>query len=342
MSFFIPAIFVLLSAVISISLCKKYDVLLNYNGNKHQKYTSSKKIPMAGGVVSLLFVFVFIDFNLSINIFLFSIFVVGILSDLKLLESPTKRLFVQFLIIIIFLYTLDIHLVSTRFKLLDFLLENNLFSFLFSTFCILIVINGTNFIDGNNTNVLGYYLIISFIFLFLKDQQFNTIDTNSNLLVIELISILLIFNFFNKIYLGDSGAFLLGAAFGFMSIKLYLDNSEGISSFFIVLLLWYPAFENLFSIIRKFYFSKSPMHPDNNHLHQLLYFFLTKKLSWNQVLLNSSVGLLINFYNFIILFIGATKLYHTQFMIFLILVNLFVYILLYLGLFQFKNSYLKK
>ena len=162
------------------------------------------------------------------------------------------------------------------------------------------------------------------------------------MLVIELISILLIFNFFNKIYLGDSGAFLLGAAFGFMSIKLYLDNPERISSFFIVLLLWYPAFENLFSIIRKFYFSKSPMYPDNNHLHQLLYFFLTKKLSWNQVLLNSGVGLLINFYNFIILFIGFTKLYHTQFMIFLIFVNLFVYILVYLGLFKFKNSYLKK
>ena len=60
-------------------------------------------------------------------------------------------------------------------------------------------------------------------------------------------------------YLGDGGSFLFGSIFSLILIEFYLNNPGTISSFFIVLLLWYPAFENLFSIIRKFYL-KGDMH----------------------------------------------------------------------------------
>ena len=39
-------------------------------------------------------------------------------------------------------------------------LSNDIFRLLFTVFCILIVINGSNFIDGMNTLCVGYYLII--------------------------------------------------------------------------------------------------------------------------------------------------------------------------------------
>ena len=68
--------------------------------------------------------------------------------------------------------------------------------------------------------------------------------------------------------------------------------------YFITLLLWYPAFEIFFSIIRKLNFNRSPLKPDTNHLHQLIYFFLQKKIT-NTVLASSSVGLLISLYNLI-------------------------------------------
>ena len=342
MIFFLSSIFALISTIIFIRLCNKYNILLNFTGEQHQKYTSFKRIPLVGGITSLLFIFFFTDFNFQIKFFTFSMCVIGILSDLKLLESPKKRLLIQFLFLILFLYALDIHLVSTKFRLLDFLLSNVFFSFLFTAFCISIVMNGTNFIDGNNNNVLGYYLSISCVLFFLNKNGVPSIGENNNLLLIELIFILLIFNFLNKVYLGDGGTFLFGSIFSLILIEFYLNNPGTISSFFIVLLLWYPAFENLFSIIRKFYFSKSPIDPDNNHLHQLLYFFLTKKLSWNRVLLNNTVGLIISSYNFMILFMGATNPNHTQFMVFLIFVNLIFYIMVYLSLFKFKKFYLKK
>jgi UDP-N-acetylmuramyl pentapeptide phosphotransferase/UDP-N-acetylglucosamine-1-phosphate transferase len=277
-----------------------------------------------------------------VKFFLTSIFIVGILSDLKILVSPTKKLLVQFLIIIFFLYILDIHLVSTKLLFLDFILKNTVFSFFFTAFCLLILINGTNFVDGTNGNVLIYYLIISILIFILKTNEFQTISYKNIYLIIELILILLIFNYSNKLYLGDSGSFLFGSLFGFILVQVYLENIKNISSFFIVLVLWYPAFENLFSILRKFYFSKSPTQADDNHLHQLLYFFLIKKTSLNKILINNSVSIIINFYNLITIFLASAKTHHTQMIVTLILFNIIFYILIYLSLFRFKKNYLKK
>ena len=46
---------------------------------------------------------------------------------------------------------------------------------------------------------------------------------------------------------------------------------------FIVIILWYPAFETLFSIIRKIIYKSQPSSPDNYHLHHLIYLFFNKK-----------------------------------------------------------------
>ena len=338
MIFFYSVIFLLISYIILAKLSLQYNILLNYSGDNHQKYTSSYRIPLIGGSIFFSFLLIFIDIDYLIKLFLFFIYILGIFSDLKLLESPIKRLLFQFLIIIFFLYTIDLHIELTRFSILDYLLKNFFFSLFFTTFCLLIVVNGTNFIDGNNANVLGYYLIISVILLLLNINGYQSISINNNFLLIKVIFILLVFNLINKIYLGDSGAFVLGAFFGLILIKFYLSNMSIVSSFFIVLTLWYPAFENLFSILRKFYFSKSPAIADSNHLHQLLYFFLLKKLKWNILSTNNSVGLLINTYNFIILFVGFKNLNHTKFLIFIIFLNIFAYILIYLVLFKFKKN----
>ena len=325
-----------------IKFCHKYLILKNYSGDKHQKYTSSQHTPLIGGIICLLFIFFFINLNLVIKLFLSSIFIVGILSDLKILVSPIKKLLLQLVIIIFFLYVLDVHLVSTKLIFLDVILKNTLFSFFFTAFCLLILINGTNFVDGTNGNVLIYYLVISIFIFILKTNELRTISYENIFLIIELIFILLVFNYSNKLYLGDSGSFLLGSLFGLILVQLYLENITKISSLFVVYVLWYPAFENLFSIIRKFYFLKSPTQADNNHLHQLLYFFLMKKTSLKKIIANNSVSLIINLFNFTTIFIASTKPHHTQMIVLLILFNVIFYTLIYLSLLKFKKNYLKK
>ena len=284
-----------------------------------------------------LFLLIFIDLNYLIKFFLFFVYVIGTLSDLKLLESPTKRFILQLLIIILIVHFFNLNVTETRFAFLDYFLKNIFISLFFTSFCLLVVINGTNFIDGNNANVLGYYFTISCLLMFLNISEYPSIELNNILLIIQVIFILLIFNLLNKLYLGDSGAFLLGCFFGLISIKLYLLNTQIISSFFIVLILWYPAFENLFSILRKLYFFKSPAKADNNHLHHLLYYFLIIKFKYNKLLANNIVGLAINSYNSIILFIGLKYLNNAQFIISLIFFNIFCYLVVYLLLYKFKN-----
>lgn len=342
MIYIYAAIFLLVLIFFLIKFCNKYHILQNYSGDKHQKYTSSQNIPLIGGGISLLFIFFFIDLNLAIKLFLACIFIFGILADIKILVSPNKRLLMQSIIIVFFLYVLDVNLVSTKLLFLDVILKNTVFSFIFTAFCLLILINGTNFIDGTNGNVLIFYLIISILIFILKTNELQTISYENIFLMIELIFILLIFNYSNKLYLGDGGSFLIGSLFGIILVQLYLENITRISSLFIVIVLWYPAFENLFSILRKFYFLKSPTQADSNHLHQLLYFFLIKKISLNKILANNSVSLIINFYNFITIFVASSKPHHTQMLVLLIIFNTIFYILIYLSLLKFKKNCLKK
>jgi UDP-N-acetylmuramyl pentapeptide phosphotransferase/UDP-N-acetylglucosamine-1-phosphate transferase len=339
MNFFFGLLFILILSTILLLLCKKYNFLLNFSGEKHQRYTSSKNIPLIGGTVSLAFILIFSNFELETKFFILSIYILGFLSDIKLIKLPIKRLLVQFIIVLFFLYIQNIYLVSTNFKLLDFALKNIFFSFLFTSFCLLILINGTNFIDGININVLGYYLIISCILLMLNKKGFYGIGKTEILLLTELIFILFIFNIFNKIYLGDSGSFVFGSIFGLILIKFYLDNINFLSSFYIVLILWYPAFENFFSIIRKFYLSKRPTEPDNNHLHHLLFFFFIKKLKWNKLLVNNFTGLIISLYNLTVMLLGTLKPNNVEFLISIIFLNIFTYIFIYFWLLKINKKF---
>ena len=87
-------------------------------------------------------------------------------------------------------------------------------------------------------------------------------------------------------YLGDSGSYLIGVSIGSLLILIYKEISF-ISPFFIVLLLWYPCFENLFSIIRKKKFNLSPLNADNKHLHHLLFYYLNTKYNFTKLSSNN-------------------------------------------------------
>jgi hypothetical protein len=134
MNFFFGLLFILILSTILLLLCKKYNFLLNFSGEKHQRYTSSKNIPLIGGTVSLAFILIFSNFELETKFFILSIYILGFLSDIKLIKLPIKRLLAQFIIVLFFLYIQNIYLVSTNFKLLDFALKNIFFSFSYCCF----------------------------------------------------------------------------------------------------------------------------------------------------------------------------------------------------------------
>ena len=72
---------------------------------------------------------------------------------------------------------------------------------------------------------------------------------------------------------------------GFVIISSHINND--ISPYFFISLIWYPCFENLFSILRKLNREFSPLKPDSKHLHQLIFFFFTKKFNFELILTNN-------------------------------------------------------
>ena len=86
--------------------------------------------------------------------------------------------------------------------------------------------------------------------------------------IIILISFLL-FNFPKaKMFFGDSGSYLFGCLVALNTITTNNLNPS-VSSFFFCIILFYLFFEVFFSFFRKIYQKKSPVLPDNKHLHML-------------------------------------------------------------------------
>jgi len=320
---FISVIF--LTLILNLILIKK-SLFLNFKGDNHQKFIDSKNIPLSGGLILIFTSYYYL--NLLNFTYVFFIFCVGFLSDIKKINSPKLRFIIQSLIVLGVVYFSSIAVPNTKIIFLDQLLTNNTFRIFFSIFCILIVINGCNFIDGVNTSLVGYCLIISLSlhYLDLNGVEISQIVDFYNL--IPVLIALLILNFFNKLYLGDGGSYFLGLLFALCLINTYQINNN-ISPYFVVCLLWYPAFENLFSILRKKNLSRSPLDPDTNHLHQIIFLYLKKNFNVKSIYLNTATGTIINIYNLICITIATQFYNHTKTQILIITFNIIVYLFLY-------------
>ncbi len=305
----------------------------------HQKFSSDFLGNPIGGYVIFFSIILFkLYLDYSELFFLFTIFFLGILSDIKTFNSPIKRLFFQIFVILISISFSEIGIVSTRIDFIDYLLMNKIINIFFTAFCVLIVINGSNFIDGLNGLVIGYYLII--ITLLLNYELNLDLYFQSNLLVnFAIILVILLFvNFLNKVFLGDNGSYLIGFLFSIYLIRVHQLNPS-ISPYFVILLLWYPCFENLFSIIRKKITKVLATNPDNSHLHQLFFQFILKKYKIkNKLIANNLTSLIINTYHFFIFYAGIQSINLTNVQLYLLGINVTVYICLYMFLHRFNKN----
>ena len=274
------------------------------------------------------------DYSIILSIPLFTIFLLGLFSDIGFFSSAKLRFLSQFVIIFLFLFYSNYTLTSVRIDAFDLMLQNYLFSLFFTLFCLMILINGTNFIDGLNGLVLSYYFMIVLIVFNLRLLEYSFLTNLDITLIIMIFIYLILFNIFNQLYLGDSGSYLIGFLFGFFLLQIY-ENNQLLSPYFIALLLWYPAFEILFSIIRKIKFKKSPFKPDNKHFHHLLFLCIYQKFNFNKNLSNCLSALTIILYNAIIFLIAIQSIQHTTLQVTLFIFNVSIFLILYLKLNQF-------
>ena len=246
------------------------------------------------------------------------------MSDQKILISAKKRFLLQITLVFFSVIFLNLEIFTSKLIFFDYLLKNSLFNIFFTSFCLLILINGSNFIDGLNGLLLTYMTFI--IFILFKLGLLNELLINYDFInyLIFFIIIIILLNLCNYLMLGDAGAYSLSFFVGYLIIKCHISNPN-ISPYFFITLLWYPCYENLFSIIRKFKTKLSPLIPDNNHLHQLFYIRFKKKIIKNQLIANNVTSLLISFVNFIIILISSMNPYSSVYQIKLIIFSIILY-----------------
>lgn len=145
-------------------------------------------------------------------------------------------------------------------------------SVLFTCLLVAGITNAFNIIDGFNGLAGG---VASLILMGIAYVAFKVGDTAVLAAALTAVGAILGFMLLNfprgLIYLGDSGAYLLGFWIGVLLILLVRRNPE-VSAWFPVLLCSYPVCELLFSIYRRVIVRRAhPGLPDAAHLHHLIY-----------------------------------------------------------------------
>ena len=302
--------------------------LLNNTGFNHQTLVN-ESVPLTGGIFLLMPAFYFFLPNHPYSACAyFLLFLIGLLSDLKIFVSAKKRFLSQLLVTLLFVITIKLEVTPTKIIFFDELLSNVYWSYIFTVFCLMILINGSNFIDGLNGLLLGYFGLI--ILILFQQELLHLTDFSEKKLFyfICVIFFVLILNFFNKLFLGDGGAYSLSFLIGLLLIKIYNFN-QNVSPYFIILLLWYPCFENLFSIVRKIMIKANPLDPDTGHIHQKLFIVFKKRFNMNNFKSNTLSSILILMTNFVIFFIASYEISHSFFQICLLGLSVLLYLIVY-------------
>jgi UDP-N-acetylmuramyl pentapeptide phosphotransferase/UDP-N-acetylglucosamine-1-phosphate transferase len=306
-------------------ICVNYNFFSNnISISKHKSFIKkSHKVLIIGGFFLLFGNIIFQkDFFLDYkNLFYSCLFCIGLFADIYKKFYPSIRLLLQVLIILFFVKIFNVTIKDVRIDFLNSILSKEFISIIFTVFCITILINGSNFIDGVNLSTISYYLLVFVTIFFLSENNNLFVDKYFLKIQIFLLLILLILNFINYLYLGDSGVYFISFITSFVIIN-FINNNSSISPYFAVLLLWYPCFENLFSIIRRISSSKKTHQADNYHLHHLMYLFFLKK---NVLYPSNCTGVFVLFFNLIIFLLGSRFYDKTVYLLFLIFISTSIY-----------------
>ena len=85
--------------------------------------------------------------------------------------------------------------------------------------------------------------------------------------------VFLVFNLISgQFFLGDGGAYFLGAMAG-LSLVVVSNNTD-VSVWWLLSLVFYPIADLIWSMVRRLRQGLSPLNPDNQHFHNLLFAYL--------------------------------------------------------------------
>ncbi len=335
---------VFISSVVQITIYFFIKFLISKGINSN--YFAEQKIhegevPRVGGLLFLLsflitFLFIKIDYLLLILPLLFGsliIFLFSFYEDLKQSLSPYFRLIILFIGSFVFVFFTKLPDINVSLLLL--IKDYEIIKFLLFILSLMLLMNGFNFIDGLNGLSSFNFLSINSSVLYVGYFYNDIFIVNlSALIIIFAVSVFLLNFPFGKIFLGDSGSYIYALFSGALVIYLFQRHSQ-LPTLLAMVILSYPITEMLFSIFRKIFLKHSPLKPDVNHLHHLIF----KKLHGNLRSRNNRASLIMLPFciiPFLLTYFSINYNLNDNFLKFIVYVTF--YIVCYLVLFQSIKS----
>lgn len=216
-------------------------------------------------------------------------FVLGFYEDLRSVLSPRFRFIAMFMIAAgLVIMQPAFVLLPVNQSLIDGALLNHYWTAtIFTVLCLAFLPNAFNTADGANGLVSGLSLVAALLLASVAPQVLvgflNSVAVACLLFLIYNLST-------GRFFLGDGGAYFLGALLGLGLIVV--SNSTAVSVWYLATLVFYPVADLAFSMVRRAAVGRAPFSADDEHLHNLLFMALKQRMAAPKYA-NTLTGLLI-------------------------------------------------
>jgi UDP-GlcNAc:undecaprenyl-phosphate/decaprenyl-phosphate GlcNAc-1-phosphate transferase len=139
-------------------------------------------------------------------------------------------------------------------------------SFPFTILCLVGLQNSINMVDGMNGLLIGLALFWTGCLMFYAPDH---LTVYLQFLMLGLV-ILLPYNLLGALFLGDAGSYSIGATIGILMIYCYNQADGALPMLTVVLWLLVPVVDCLRVMATRLIHERSPLSPDENHLHHRL------------------------------------------------------------------------
>jgi UDP-GlcNAc:undecaprenyl-phosphate/decaprenyl-phosphate GlcNAc-1-phosphate transferase len=259
---------------------------LNLKTYNNIQRVHTNEVSRLGGLIIYLFFWSLNLLDLIENKLFFNILIsaipfvlISLKEDLFHNSTPKNRLLLMIISCLIFFYINPVTFPVIDIPFIGRVISLYPVSIIFFTFSILVIMNGTNLIDGLN-GLFGFSSFIQLLSIYILAFLVN--DTEIKYLIgffIIPICIFLFFNYpFGKIFAGDLGAYFYGYTNSILVICFFGRHPE-LLTWYALIILFYPSMELLFSFMRKKFKNVDPFSPDDNHLHSYIYKCLKRRFT---------------------------------------------------------------
>jgi UDP-GlcNAc:undecaprenyl-phosphate/decaprenyl-phosphate GlcNAc-1-phosphate transferase len=196
------------------------------------------------------------------------LFIVGLAEDLTGRVPPRIRLAAAFVSGLLFIVLIELWLPRAGIPGLDGLMRSWWVGVPITLMLTAGIANGFNLIDGVNGLAGMTALIATLSLSLIADAAGLPGLSHINLMLAASLMGFLVLNFpAGKIFLGDSGAYVLGFVLSWFGIGIVANNSE-VTPWAILLVLFWPVADTMLAIYRRTKRRRSTMAPDRLHVHQ--------------------------------------------------------------------------